>query len=258
MAKFDRWWHFKWGVSASRLISNLNDDNAAARLHLLTSHTSPCAPELNGNEGFGGSGAGAGQFQGGNIGTGIEAVGGRMGDTREGSGEEGDAGDDQEGDDGEGAEANNATIRCSCVICNLHLDSADIVLIPNVGHAHRACAEDYIPGISIAPRARQQPIRLVPAFNGTSHHQRDAEATRPILPLTHQQPLPPLPTRPRTTAPSGRRRGGVGQGRGPDEEPDRRAGDASRVSFSDMQGLWLALRDGRRCLVVATGICLFH
>ena len=177
----------------------------------------------------------------------------REGDTGEGSGEGEDAGDDQE-DDGEEAEANNATVRCSCVVCNLYLESGDIVLIPRVGYAHRACAEESFPGTNIAPRARQQPIRLVPAFNGTSHHQRDAEATRPILPLTYQQLLPPPPTRPRTTAPSGRRRGGVGQGRGPDEEPDRRAGDASRVPFFDMQGLWLALRDGRRCLVVATGI----
>jgi hypothetical protein len=113
--------------------------------------------------------------------------------------------------------------------CNVYLESGDSVLIPRVGYAHRVCTEESFQGINIAPRARQQPIRLVPAFNGISHHQRDAEATRPNLTLTHQQPQPPLPTRSRTTAPSSRRRGGVGQGCGPDEEPDRRTGDASRV-----------------------------
>jgi hypothetical protein len=65
MAKFDRWWHHKWVVCASRRTSNLNEDNTAARLNRLTSYTLLCAPELDGNDAGGGSGGGAGHFQGG-------------------------------------------------------------------------------------------------------------------------------------------------------------------------------------------------
>ena len=90
-------------MSGSRRASYPNEDNAAARLNHLTSHTSPCAPELNGNDAVGGLGAGAGHFQGGGVGLGNEAghieEWGREGDTGEGSGEGEDAGDDQEEDD---------------------------------------------------------------------------------------------------------------------------------------------------------------
>jgi hypothetical protein len=94
----------------------------------------------------------------------------------------------------------------------------------------------------------------VPALGGTSHLQRDSEATRPIVPLTHQHSLQMIPINPRTMAVGGRRRGGVGQGRGPAEDSDQRTEAASRVSLAEMLGLWVALPDGRRCLVVATGI----
>ena len=52
----------------------------------------------------------------------------------------------------------------------------------------------------------------------------------------------------------GLRRGGVGQGRGPAKDSDQWTEAASRVSLAEMLGLWVALPDGRRCLVVATGI----
>ena len=51
----------------------------------------------------------------------------------------------------------------------------------------------------------------------------------------------------------GRRRGGVGQGRAPEEQHHN---SAMETAFSEMQGLWLDLVDGRRSLVVATGTLL--
>jgi len=174
--------------------------------------------------------------------------------TGEDGAERGDAGDDQDGNDGTGATASSAAVRCSCVVCNLQLGAAGFVLIPSRGYAHRACAEEFFPDYRLAPRTRQQPTRLVPALGGASHLQRDSEATRPIVPLTHQHSLQMIPTNPRTIAVGGRRRGGVGQGRGPAEDSDQRTEAASRVSLAEMLGLWVALPDGRRCLVIATGI----
>ena len=174
--------------------------------------------------------------------------------TGEGGAEREDAGDDQDDNDGTGATASSAAVRCSCVVCNLQLGAVGFVLIPRRGYAHRACTEEFFPDYMLPPRTRQQPTRLVPALGGTSHLQRDSEVTRPIVPLTHQHSLQMIPTNPRTMAVGGRRRGGVGQGRGPAEDSDQRTDAASRVSLAEMLGLWVALPGGRRCLVVATGI----
>ena len=235
-------------------------EDSAASGFLLSPLLTPNTPGSNENNTASGEGGSLGMAQRSGRGTGdvqtsIRGEGGGEGDGCGGEG--GDAGGDRDGGDDGGAGGNSDAGRCDCVVCGIQLGAEGFVLIPGQGYAHRECAEEFFPGYDIAPRARQQPIRLVPAFEGTSHFQRDAGVTRLIAPLTHPHPRSQPPTGPRPIAPrpSGRRRGGVGQGRGP-VEVVHQTGTAIRVPFSEMQGLWVALPGSQHCLVVATGTAM--
>ena len=242
--------HDETGEGVGRGTRDADKDSRVAEIFCLPLHVSPSSPGQEVVNTGGEEGGGTGNAQGSGVGARNEDNQGRFhgegGGEDDTGGEERDDADDDPSGRRDGAGADDTAARCSCVVCNIQLGTFGFVLIPGRGYAHRACAEEFYPDYNIPPRARQQPSRLVPAFGGTSHLQRDAEATRPIVPMTHQSQQALLQaSNNRTTATGGRRRGGVGQGRGPDE-PDQR-------TFSEMQGLWVALSDGRRCLVVAAG-----